>query len=141
MTTLVTVIRALGAVYLVWLGASLLLASRRPPSAPLESRGERTSRKESFWQGLLVQLTNPKALLFASALLPQFLDAHRPLLGQLILLFAVTCVVDVASMLMYALLVSRGVRCFEGSRVTVWLKRVFGATLIGLGIGLACARE
>ena len=142
MTTLVTVIRALGALYLVWLGASLLLASRRQSAAPLGARAaDRASRKESFCQGLLVQLTNPKALLFASALLPQFLDAHRPLLGQLLLLFAVTFVVDVVSMLMYALLVSRGVHCFRDSWVTVGLKRVFGATLIGLGIGLACAHE
>ena len=142
MTALFTAIKLLGAVYLGWLGANLILSSFRKKTerqtniAPDEKR-----HGHVFWQGLLIQLTNPKALLFASALLPQFLDAGRPMFGQMAFLFAVTFAVDVASMLTYAALAASGARGFCASAVSVWLERIFGAALVGFGVRLALTRN
>lgn len=144
MTTLFTVVRIAGALYLCWIGANLLFPIRKK-TVGKEHRGvqaaEGISRMWAFWQGLLVQLTNPKAFLFATALLPQFLDVHRPMLPQVWLLFVVACVIDTTSMVTYATLTARGVGGFRSSRAVLWLERVFGAALIGVGVRIAFSKS
>jgi homoserine/homoserine lactone efflux protein len=142
MTTAFAILRLAGAAYLAWLGLNLILSTFRDKTLPaVESKPVIASRGKLFWQGLLIQLTNPKALLFCSALLPQFLDPHRPMFGQIALLFAITFVVDVAAMLTYATLAVRGAKTFRNSAGAFWLQRIFGAALIGFGGRLALSRK
>src|SRR4026208_924244 len=94
-TTAFTVLRIAGAIYLFYLGVRIIVSTFKrakatqtvvPPAPP--------AQHSLFLQGLAIQITNPKALLFVSALLPQFIDPNRPLLLQLIILVAVTVAVD-----------------------------------------------
>jgi len=142
MTAVFTVLKFIGAVYLGWLGVSLIASSFRKKSVrPTETAQFSVPHVRSFWQGLFIQLTNPKALLFASALLPQFIDSHRPMFGQIALLFVVTVAVDLASMFTYATLAARGTRSFRTSALSVWMERAFGAALIGFGVRLALTQK
>lgn len=137
MTTAFAALRIAGALYLGWLGVSLVVSSFRKNARHSVPAEITPAQGNLFLQGLLIQLTNPKALLFVSALLPQFLDRQRPMLGQLGLLFVITFVVDVASMLTYAMLAVRGAQRFRASGAVVWLERVFGAALLSFGVRLA----
>ena len=92
-------------------------------------------------QGLAVQLTNPKNLLFVLALLPQFIAADRPVLPQLAIMFAVTVTIDGAVLMSYAQLAVRGARALKGSRVMLWVERVFGAALVLFGVKLLATRS
>jgi len=74
-TSAFTVLRILGAVYLFYLGARIIVSTFRTSTRACQPTGP--ARRSLFLQGLLVQLTNPKALLFVSALLPQFIEPHR----------------------------------------------------------------
>lgn len=142
MTTAFFVLKILGALYLGWLGASWLWNSfRKRPAAGGLPEPEPAQHGRVFWQGLLIQLTNPKALLFATALLPQFLDARRPMLEQIPLLFVIAFVIDTSSMLSYAALAAHGARQFRGSKAAAWLERLLGAALIGFGVRLALAQK
>jgi homoserine/homoserine lactone efflux protein len=94
-----------------------------------------------LFQGLLVQLTNPKNLLFVLAFLPQFISAQRPLLPQLGIMLAVTVIIDAAVLLGYSLLAARGARALKGSRFIAWLERAFGAALIFFGIRLLLSQK
>lgn len=142
MTTAFTLLRLAGALYLAWIGLNLLTASlRRKKSRATDSAPVMASPGQLFGQGLLIQLTNPKALLFCSALLPQFLDPQRPMFGQIAVLFAITSVVDVTSMLAYATVATRSARRFRASSASVWLERLLGAALIGFGARLASTRN
>lgn len=141
-TTAFTVLRFLGAIYLLYLGIRILIGTFHGSASKIE----RTvvplpARRSLFLQGLLVQLTNPKALLFVSALLPQFLDAHRPILLQLVILVLTTSFVDSIVLSSYAFLAHRGIQSFRASRVSVWLERMFGATLVFFGFRLLLSRK
>lgn len=91
------VLKWVGGAYLVWLGVQLW----RAPPVTLQAEGARADRRglTLFRQGLLTALSNPKALLFYGAFLPQFIDGARPLLPQFLALagvfVAVECVVEV----------------------------------------------
>jgi homoserine/homoserine lactone efflux protein len=92
-------------------------------------------------QGLAVQITNPKNLLFVLAFLPQFISPAYPLLLQLAIMLAVCVVVDGAVLLAYGYLAVRGSRALKGSRVIAWAERTFGAALIYFGVTLLIARR
>jgi threonine/homoserine/homoserine lactone efflux protein len=92
-----TVIKLAGAAYLVYLGVQAL-RHRRSLTAALEARAERKTLRRILRDGFIVGATNPKAIIFFVAVLPQFADrsaGHVPaqmlLLGAVFLLIAVVC--------------------------------------------------
>ena len=141
-TTAFTVLRLAGAVYLFYLGARVILATfHRPTVCKPGATGASPAWRGLFLQGLLIQLTNPKALLFVSALLPQFIEARRPLLLQLVILSAATVVVDTVVLSSYACFAGHGAATFRASRFCGWLERAFGAALIGFGLRVLISRK
>jgi homoserine/homoserine lactone efflux protein len=136
----VDVIRIGGALYLMYLGVRMLLTKPHVPQ-PVAVNGAPPAHHGIALQGLAVQLTNPKNLLFVLALLPQFIAADRPVLPQLAIMFAVTVTIDGIVLLSYAQLAVRGARALKGSRVMLWVERVFGAALVLFGLRLLTARR
>ena len=137
----ITPVRILGALYLMYLGARMLLS--KPAGAPTYATNGTTApaRHGIALQGLAVQLTNPKNLMFVLAFLPQFISADRPLLSQLSIMLTVTMLIDGAVLLAYAQIAARGARALKGSRVVTWLERMFGGALIFFGLKLLVARR
>ena len=135
-------LRLIGAVYLLYLGLRIIAASfrHRPvettplPMSPSGIRG-------LFLQGLFIQLTNPKALLFVSALLPQFIDPLRPVPLQLVILVITTIAVDSVVLSSYAFLAQHGAQSFRRSSLRAWFERAFGVALVFFGCRLLFARK
>lgn len=90
-----------GAAYLVWLGLKSLWAGIKNA----ESHASATVRagRSAFMDGFMVQIANPKILLFFSGVLPPFLDIKRPLVPQLIMFACATIGMDLISMSSYGL--------------------------------------
>jgi len=89
-----------GALYVAWLGAKSLWTARRPAAEAAEAPPIRLGR-EPLVDGFLVQLSNPKAVLFFTAVLPPFMDPARPAAPQLALFAAVTIGMDFVTMSAY----------------------------------------
>ncbi len=128
-----TVLRAVGAAILVLLGLQTLwyARSRRPdrPRPVLRVRG--------FRGGLLTNLANPKAAVFAFSFYPQFIPDGANVLLTSVLLGLVHVLVDVCWYSVLATAVTRAKTLFARSAVKRWLERVVGAVLVGLGLRLA----
>lgn len=127
-------LRLAGAAYLVWLGWKLL----RAPGAP-DDPGRAPPRGGFVLQGFLVMLSNPKALLFFGAFIPQFVDPQGDYVRQVALLGATAMVVAMLSDGAYAVLTGRAGRLIAGRRARL-LARLSGACLIGGGVWLALTR-
>lgn len=141
-TTAFAALRMIGAAYLCWLGVRVLISTfRQPMPAITETRAAAPPSRSLFLQGLLIQLTNPKALLFMSALLPQFIDGGQPVGFQIALLAIITVAVDVTVMAGYAALAGRGSRTLKSSSLVTWIERAFGAALIAFGVRIVTARR
>lgn len=129
-------VRLAGAAYLVWLGIKLW----RSDGALAVRSGADTPKGGFVWQGLLVILANPKALLFIGAFIPQFIDPARPAVPQIALLgatfMAVATVFDGA----YALAASRAGAWLSRAHVR-FIERLSGTFLIGGGIWIALLRR
>ncbi|MBB4266846.1 LysE family translocator [Roseospira visakhapatnamensis] len=131
------VLRILGAAYLIWLGIKMWRSDGRLGDA---AAGPARSRTRYFWQGFLVIWSNPKALVFFGAFIPQFVTPGANTALQVVLLgltfMAIAAALDgayaVAAGKTGALLSRRNIR---------WLERLSGSFLIGGGIWLALTRR
>jgi threonine/homoserine/homoserine lactone efflux protein len=132
------VVKYAGAAYLLWLGVRTLLAkdaareAAPPPPASL---------RVIFWQGVAVNVLNPKTALFFLAFLPQFVD---PTLGsagmQILVLGCLLTALGLASDGVYALLAGGIGSWLKGSaRFRSGERWVVGATYLGLGAATAVA--
>ena len=94
-------IAAAGAAYVAWLGLKALRGAFRTAADPdvVAIRPDRSALVDGF----LVQIANPKAILFFTAVLPPFMDVERPAAPQLALFAAATIGMDVLSMSAYGL--------------------------------------
>jgi len=137
-----TVLRWVGAFYLLYLGGRIIVSTFRRRERLVAQHSEAGDKRRGlFLRGLLIQITNPKALLFVSALLPQFIDAGKPVATQLGILGVTTVLVDTAVLGCYAFFASRGAQTFRDSRAAIALERLFGAALILFGVRLMQSRR
>lgn len=95
------VVAVLGAVYVAWLGVKALrgaFATAGQPDRLVVRKG-----RSAFVDGFAVQIANPKAILFFTAVLPPFVDVSRPVAPQMALFAVAVIGMDMMSMSAYAL--------------------------------------
>jgi threonine/homoserine/homoserine lactone efflux protein len=130
-----TVLRLLGAAYLLFLGIQALTAAfrRRPVESKLAAARGGTTAEAALHQGFLSNLANPKMAVFFTSLLPQFGEAFLTLLA-LGLVFALLTFVWLAA---YGIAVARARRLLERGAVRRGFDAVTGVVLVALGLRLA----
>lgn len=89
-----------GGLYVAWLGVQAIRGGGHGPGDPGKAR---LTRRGPLVDGFMVQIANPKAVLFFTAVLPPFLDPNRPLVPQLALFAAATLGLDAITMSAYGL--------------------------------------
>jgi threonine/homoserine/homoserine lactone efflux protein len=94
-----------------------------------------------FLNGFILQMSNPKALAFFVALLPQFINPHAAIAPQVAILAATSMVIELLVQLGYALLAGRAAHLAAQPRFARITDRVAGSLLIGAGLGMAALRR
>ncbi|HKJ64756.1 MAG TPA: LysE family translocator [Desulfopila sp.] len=134
------VIKTIGALYLVYLGIRLwrygLFSAPPKPESP---RWSGTVRLRFYKQGLMVALSNPKAIIFTTALFPQFLNHGSPLVPQFTLLAATFMSYSFVCLFLYARISATTGAHVRNSRLEKLLSRLFASLFVGTGIGLVTA--
>lgn len=130
-----SVMKWLGVVYLLYLGISALFS--KSGVIKLSAETKESSRKKLFSKGLVVQLANPKALMYFTALLPQFIDPSKPVLFQMLLMGASCLLADIVVYSVFSRLGDRIAKQQLKSWVTTLINKAAGITLISTGIRMA----
>ena len=127
------IVKFCGAAYLVWLGI------QKWRSSPQEIQEDKPpmSSNALFIEGLLVNLANPKAIVFIAALTPQFIDPTRPQWPQFLIIGATMCTIDILVMSGYALLATRLRHWLHDPYALKAQNRFFGGVFVGAGLLLA----
>ncbi len=138
--TLFSVLKWVGAAYLVWLGIKLL---RSAPSGGLEtvSTGRDVTARSVLSHAAAVTALNPKSIAFFIAFVPQFLRPAEPLAPQFVILIATFVGLAWLNALAYALLADRLRRMIGRAGVITALTRFGGLTLVGMGVATAVLRR
>jgi homoserine/homoserine lactone efflux protein len=138
--TLFEAIRWVGVAYLIYVGLRMLI-SKGEAQAGVNSPVAHRRSLRLFSQGLLTQLSNPKAIAFFTALLPQFVSPGDHVFRQFLVLGITSISVEFPVLLVYGLIAERGINLIPKGRLSALPERVAGAFLIGAGIGLASMRK
>jgi threonine/homoserine/homoserine lactone efflux protein len=134
------VVKYAGAAYLIGLGVWTLLDRRGDTSAAIPKERKLSRR---FWQGVVVNVLNPKTALFFFAFLPQFVDAEKGSVAlQIGVLGLVFVLLAVFSDSLWALAAGTASERLRGNRRFLAVQRyVSGSVFVGLGALTAAAKR
>ncbi|NOI16229.1 homoserine/homoserine lactone efflux protein [Vibrio hepatarius] len=132
-----SIIKWAGAAYLVWLG---IQKWRDRGSLSTASTDDSLSGLTLMKNAVLINLTNPKSIVFLVALFPQFIDPTQNQVTQLLVLGVTTVVIDAMVMLGYTSLASQMGRFIRSEKVMSKINKVFGSMFVGCGALLATAK-
>lgn len=135
------IFKYLGAAYLVYIGVGIFLSpsmSFKPDNNEFQSS---TSLKKMYSQAALVTAGNPKAIIFFTAIFPQFIDPSAPYLPQSCMLLSIGSIIAFSCFMLYAIGGQKIVFLFSKASIGKYINRVIGGTFIGAGIGLAVSNK
>jgi threonine/homoserine/homoserine lactone efflux protein len=132
-----TIVKWIGACYLVWIGVQALTQSARIDLGNTSTSGLKL--RVIFWQGFLSDVLNPKVAIFFLAFLPQFVTyGTGDEVKQLIVLGVTGNVIAICINLVLVYFASAATASLrQNQHITRWLYRAVGATFIALGVRLA----
>jgi threonine/homoserine/homoserine lactone efflux protein len=136
--TLFTILKWIGAAYLIWLGIKLWRAGGSLDARP---RTTASSALKMMLHAWIVTALNPKSITFFVAFLPQFLDPHLDFWMQMLVFETTFLVLAFANVLAYALLASRARGMMSSARVIGLVNRIGGSLLVGAGVAAASIRS
>lgn len=145
--TAFTVVKVLGAAYLIWLGVQqwrapvAMASSSAGTAAGAVGEPGLPSVRRRIALGFFTNVTNPKGIVFMVAVLPQFIDPTRALWLQLLILLVTSVGVDLLVMHGYAFLASRAHRWLASARARRAQNRVFGGVLLAMGASLLMVKR
>ncbi len=132
-----SVIKWVGAAYLVWLGIQKWRDNSRLSTSETD---QDLSSLTLMKNAVLINLTNPKSIVFLVALFPQFIDPTKDQLVQFAVLGLTTVLIDSIVMLGYTSLASRLGRFIRSEQAMSKINKLFGSMFVGCGALLASAK-
>lgn len=137
--TVFNLIKWAGAFYLIYVGTLMIFSSETLLTHVKDDQNKGQSPLRMFLEAAMVTAGNPKAILFFTAIFPQFIDPKADFLNQYALLMVILNIVAFICFMIYALSGQKIVRLFAEADIGRVLKRIIGGTFIGTGIGLAAS--
>jgi threonine/homoserine/homoserine lactone efflux protein len=126
-------IKLTGGAYLIWIGINMLRSDGHLGEG--KAGAPRTPFQDAM-RGFFVIWSNPKALIFLGALLPQFVDKTHPAFAQIVVLGLIFMTIASATDSMYAILAGQMRHLISAARVRI-VSRVSGVVLICGGLWLS----
>jgi homoserine/homoserine lactone efflux protein len=133
-------IKWIGAGYLVWLGLVTIFA-RSSAVSSARSNALPVSSARMMLNGFILQASNPKALIFFAALLPQFIDPRASVAIQVAILAATSITIEFFVLLAYGATAGRLTHLATRPRFARATNTAAGAMLIAAGAGVAAIRR
>lgn len=141
--TAFTVMKVAGAGYLVWLGIRSLRAAARGTPATVDdsAAAAAVAASQSFREGLLTNVLNPKVVVFYLALVPQFIGPGDAVMLKYVLLTSIHYVQGILWLGGVALVVAHSRTVFLRPAWRRWTDAACGTILVALGLRLAMQRQ
>lgn len=136
------VVKWAGAAYLIYMGIMVLRSPEMSVDNKQNENGENSvSFKKLFMQGALVTAGNPKAIIFFTAVFPQFIREEGSYMAQSSILIGICAITAFISCMIYAAGGQKILKVLVNATFKKFFKRALGSTFIGAGIALALSRK
>lgn len=136
------IIKFAGAGYLIYIGIIMILQNNFDTASIRDRLTQNgSSPHKIYFQALGVALSNPKAIIFLTALFPQFIDTRQALLPQFSLLIVILMLFSFSFLMSYALVAHRVKEWLSVSGRMRTINKFGGSVFIGFGLLLAASRN
>jgi len=137
-TTLFLVIKVVGAAYLIYLGIRQWKSKTNffGGDEDILEYKQSKSNKRFFIEGFLIAMTNPKAILFFTALFPQFIHTQQALASQFLIMTFTFMSLSFISLVSYGVLAKKAKRWLSTNQRAKWFNRTLGSLFVMIGVGL-----
>ena len=132
---LFVVVKICGSAYLIWLGLKIFFS--KPPHENTEHIQGKSSKSGNFTSGLLLTLSNPKAMLFYCSFLPTCTDLSALSIDDIVILIAVVTIVLASVLTTYAYLASQARQLISNHTSIQRMNRSAGSLMIATGAAIA----
>lgn len=138
-----SVVKYIGAIYLIYLGVKLLLSKSTPISEVLLKEKHTQSFSKIYLSGILTNLLNPKVALFFLAFLPQFIDPNYATSALPFIILGLTFVATGTTWCLILALFSAKMadKIRKNQKVKLWLDKSTGLLFVFLGVKLALSKK
>ena len=132
-----TALKIIGALYLIYLGVMQMLNRHTKLHLKKDSIHQKYSLKKVFTKGFLVAVTNPKPILFFSAIFPLFMEEDKSITLQFFIMTGTFMAISFCSLMFYGY-ISKSAKAwfFDEQKLKIFYK-ISGTLFILMGIGLA----
>jgi len=135
-------IKYAGAGYLIYMGIKFLFFSKKIQlHNEIKNGNKKSSLRNMYMQAAFVTAGNPKAIIFFTAVFPQFIDYNKSFVSQSSILLSICAIIAFICFMIYALGGQKIMFLFSKGKVWQYVKRVIGCSFIGAGIGLALSSK
>ena len=135
-TTLFLIIKLIGAAYLIYLGIRQWRSKINFFDGVEKGSTQNKSNKRFFVEGFLIAMTNPKAILFFTALFPQFINTQQALIPQFLIMTFTFMAISFLTLVSYGLLAKKAKLWLSTGQRAKWFNRTLGSLFVLIGIGL-----
>ena len=137
-TPIFNIIRWLGAAYLIYIGLRSILSKQ---TINTDDSQKPVSKKHGlFATGFLVAISNPKGIVFFTALFPQFIHIEQTSVSQFIILLFILAVIAIGCFMLYAVSGSSLKNFFANNAIGKYFSKLVGVIFISFGLGLIFSR-
>jgi len=134
------IIKYMGAGYLIYLGYKAL-TSKEENYVMIEEQKSSKEKLSLFIKGFFVGASNPKAIIFFIALLPQFIDTTAPLFTQYIILVTTFAIPEISWLIFYSYMGSKSSKWFLQKGRAKFFNRLTGGVFVGAGVLLSTTNK
>jgi homoserine/homoserine lactone efflux protein len=133
------VVKYAGSAYLIYIGVQMI----RSAGAGVSETGIKSiqSPLRLFMQGIITGGSNPKAILFFVAFLPQFINPNDNIMIQFVIMWITVMIIDSTILWTYGWLSLQGIKRLKNEKHLVWIDRLSGSFLIAVGILLGTTQR
>lgn len=135
-STLFMIVKILGALYLIYLGYKFLRNKGGFNISDLEDEKIVKSEKSYFLESFILAVTNPKPILFFTAIFPQFLDLNSSIAPQFFIMTGIFLLISFSSLCTYSYISKKSKAFFKNQRRINIVNKITGGLFIFMGLGL-----
>ncbi|WXG53371.1 MAG: LysE family translocator [Candidatus Sedimenticola sp. (ex Thyasira tokunagai)] len=141
-STLFIVIKMIGAIYLIYLGIMQFKKVNKSLVIGKEQENETNRNYLSYFnESLFLAITNPKPILFFTALFPQFINIEAPIMPQFFIMTTIFMFISFSSLSSYGYMAKSAKHWFMSQRRMSVFHKVTGGVFITMGVGLLQLRS
>lgn len=130
------IVKIIGAMYLVYLGLKFLRNKSSLNVNEFDSKKQERSNKSYFFEAFFLAVTNPKPILFFTAIFPQFLDLKSSVIPQFFIMTFIFLFISFFSLCTYGYLAKKSKQHLANKTVMNWFHKITGGIFITMGVGL-----